>query len=169
MGENGRVVAFNAHPDNARRLQKSLRADVRERVVVENLAVTDGRADRVTLHSGRRHASQEWNVLGTDFEGRPTPAELQIPATSLDTYVGEQQLQFVKLDVERAEAAVLRGMRRLLRAQRPVLAVEFHTEDGWAGRDELLDAGYRMESLGGEALDVGRSAPRFYQCLALPS
>jgi hypothetical protein len=96
-------------------------------------------------------------------------AELQVPATSFDSYFGEQQLHFVKLDVEGAEAAVLRGMRRLLRAQRPVLAVEFHTEDGWAGRDELLDAGYRMESTGGEALDVGRSAPRVYQCLALPS
>lgn len=169
VGENGRVVAFEAHPSNARRLRWSLGRTVRRRVVVENLAVTDGHADRVTLHPGRQRASREWNVVGADLDGRETPAALEVAATSLDVYFSGKPLDFVKLDVEGAEAEVLRGMRQLLRDRKPAMAIEFHTETGWAGRSELLDAGYRLETLGGDPVDAGPGAHRVYQCLALPS
>ena len=75
----------------------------------------------------------------------------------------------MKLDVEGAEAVVLRGMRRSLREQKPVLAVEFHTPAGWEGRSELLAAGYRLQTTAGEPVDAGPGAARVYQCLALPS
>jgi FkbM family methyltransferase len=169
VGEGGTVVAFEAHPDNAGMLRKSLSRTVCDRVAVENLAVTDGSAERVSLHAGRRHASEEWNIVGSDLEGRPTPAELEVGATSLDSYFAERPLHFVKLDVEGAEADVLRGMRRLLRDRKPTLAVEFHTEPGWAGRNELLEAGYHLVSLGGDPIEAGPTAERVYQCLALPS
>jgi FkbM family methyltransferase len=169
VGERGRVVAFEAHPGNAQRLRKSVFDDFRDRVVVENLAVTDGAAARVTLHRGRSRASEEWNVIGADLEGRPTPAELEVSSTSLDSYFAEGPLDFVKLDVEGAEAAALRGMRRLLYERKPVMAIEFHTDTGWAGRSELLDAGYRLETLAGVPIDSGPGAKRLYQCLAFPS
>jgi FkbM family methyltransferase len=169
VGESGRVIAFEAHPENARRLQKALHSSLRDRVTVENLAVTDGRAERVSLHRGRGRASQEWNVLGVDLEGRPTPAELEIAATSLDSYFHGSRLDFVKLDVEGAEAGVLRGMRRLLRDTKPTIVVEFHTADGWAARKELLDAGYRLETPAGEPVDIRPGAERVYHCVALPA
>jgi hypothetical protein len=50
-----------------------------------------------------------------------------------------------------------------------VLVVEFHTPEGWAGRTELLDAGYRLETPSGEPVDAGPDATRVYQCLALPT
>ena len=168
VGEGGRVIAFEAHPANARRLRKTLGGGVRDRVVVENLAVTDGSAERVSLHPGRRRASQEWNVLGADLEGRPTRAELEVGATSLDSYFADSPLHFVKVDVEGAEAAVLVGMRSLLHEEKPIIAVEFHTKAGWDGRRELLHAGYRLETLAGEPVDAGPRAERVYQCLALP-
>jgi FkbM family methyltransferase len=169
VGEGGRVVAFEAHPGNAQRLRKSLGNGIRDRVVVENVAVTDGASERVTLHRGRSRASEEWNVVGADLEGRPTPAELEVTATSLDAYFAGRPLDFVKLDVEGAEASVLRGMRQLLHERKPAMAIEFHTDTGWAGRGELLDAGYRLETLAGEPIDAGPEAQRVYQCLALPS
>jgi FkbM family methyltransferase len=169
VGQDGRVVAFEAHPSNARRLRLSLGRRVRGRVTVENLAVTDGSAEHVSLHPGRQTASREWNIVGTDLDGRPTPAALEVDAIALDAYFADGRLDFVKLDVEGAEAEVLRGMRRLLRDRKPALAVEFHTDTGWAGRRELLDAGYRLETLAGEPIDAGPEAQRVYQCLALPS
>ena len=169
VGESGRVVAFEAHPTTSRRLRRSLGSALRKRVVVENLAVTDGSAERVMLHAGRQRWSQEWNVTGHDLDGHPTPAEVEVAATSLDSYFAEGPLDFVKMDVEGAEALVLRGMRRLLRETRPAMAVEFHTEEGWAGRTELLDAGYRLETPTGEPVDAGPDATRVYLCMALPS
>ena len=169
VGETGRVVAFEAHPKNAHSVQKSLSRAMRDRVTVENVAVTDGEVERVTLYAGRNRWSQEWNVTGMDLDGHPTAAELDVPATSLDRYFADGRLDFAKLDVEGAENLVLRGMRRLLREQRPVLVVEFHTPEGWAGRTELLDAGYRLETPSGEPVDAGPDATRVYQCLALPT
>lgn len=169
VGESGRVVAFEAHPENARRLRSSLGDEHRGRVTVERLAVTDGAEERVTLHPGRGRASQEWNVTGIDLEGRPTPGELNVPAVSLDAYFADRSLDFVKLDVEGAEALVLRGMRRLLREGRPAIVVEFHTREGWDGRTELLDAGYRLLTTTGDAIDAGPEAARVYQVVALAS
>jgi len=169
VGETGRVVAFEAHRENARRLRSLLGDEHRGRVTVENLAVTDGAAGRVTLHPGRGRASQEWNVTGFDLEGRPTPAEVEVPAISLDVYFADGPLDFVKLDVEGAEALVLRGMRRLLHDCAPALVVEFHTPEGWEGRSELLDAGYRLLTTTGDAIDAGPGAARVYQVVALSS
>jgi FkbM family methyltransferase len=169
VGESGHVFAFEAHPDNALRLRKRLGGGLRDRVTVENLAVTDGAAQRVTLHPGRARASQEWNVLGVDLDGRPTPAELEVSAISLDSYFTDGPLDFVKLDVEGAEADVLRGMQRLLRDRKPTMAVEFHTVEGWVARRGLLAAGYRLETPGGVPVDTGPDAQRVYQCLALPA
>ena len=168
VGTSGHVVAFEVHPDNARRLRKTLRG-LGNRVAVENIAVTDGAASSVTVHAGRRRASQEWNITGFDLDGHPTLAELEVAATSLDDYFADRPLDFVKVDVEGAEALVLHGMRRLLRERKPAIAVEFHTEGGWAGRNELLGAGYRLLTPDGEAVATGASAPRVYQCVALAS
>lgn len=169
VGETGRVVAFEAHPRNARRLRRSLPARSRSRVTVENVAVTDGASERVTLHRGRGRASAEWNVIGADVAGRPTPAELEVGATSLDSYFAGRSLHFAKLDVEGAEGSVLRGMRRLLRESNPILAIEFHTEAGWAGRNELFDAGYQLQTVAGDPIDAGPGAQRVYHCLAHPA
>jgi FkbM family methyltransferase len=169
VGESGRVFAFEAHPENAGRLRRSLGRALEQRVIVENLAVTDGATELVMLHPGRNRRSEEWNVTGVDLDGRSTPAELEVGATSLDAYFEDRQLDFVKLDVEGAEALVLRGMRRTLREARPVVAVEFHTDEGWAGRKELLEAGYRLETPEGEAVDTGADATRVYLCLARPT
>jgi hypothetical protein len=122
----------------------------------------------VNLHHGRGRATEEWNIMGRDLEGRPTPPELEVAATSLDAYFNGATVDLVKIDVEGAEAEVLAGMRRLLREKRSVLVIEFHDEAGWAGRQELLDAGYDLYEMDGTRLSASELARR-YDCLALPS
>jgi FkbM family methyltransferase len=171
VGPTGRVIAFEAHPDNVRELERTLAAEhLDARVRIENLAVTDGSRTRVELHSGRRHSSAEWNIVGTDLEGRPTPPELEVRATSLDAYFESQgvAVDLVKIDVEGAEREVFVGMRRLLRERRPELVLEFHDEAGWGGRHELFDAGYDLYEMSGARLDPAKDVERRYHCLALP-
>lgn len=171
VGPTGRVIAFEAHPDSARELERALAADdLGERVRVENLAVTDGSRTPVPLYAGRRRASAEWNIVGADLEGRPTAPELEVPATSLDAYFGadREAVDLVKIDVEGAEGDVLAGMRRLLREGRPEVVLEFHNETGWQGRYELFDAGYDLYEISGVRLDPAKDVERRYHCLALP-
>lgn len=168
-GPTGRVIAFEAHPDNAETLRRTVAAEgLADRVTVENRAITDGRTARISLHSGRRDASAEWNVVGVDVEGRATPARLEVDATSLDAFFDTEGFQpaVVKIDVEGAERQVFEGMRRLLKQARPALAIEFHNDDGWAGRSELTQAGYALYTTDGIRLE--QDAERVYHCLALP-
>jgi FkbM family methyltransferase len=170
VGPAGLVVAFEAHPENARLLCENVNANGwGKRVRVENLAVTDGSCGRVWLFAGRECRPSEWNIVGHDVDGAQTRPEMEVPAKALDDYFPPgSRLNLVKIDVEGAEAQVLAGMRRLLREARPVAIIEFHDEAGWAGRKELLAAAYDLYDMSGRRLDPVRDVQRVYHCLALP-
>jgi FkbM family methyltransferase len=164
-GSDGLVVAFEPWPDNVRRLQK-LKA-LPGTVEVQDCAVTDRAADALWLHAGRNRSPYEWNIMGRDVNGVPTPAELRVRAVSLDGFFADRDApSFVKVDVEGAEGLVIAGMRGLLAKARPVVLIEFHSEEGWDARRILFDAGYELRSLDGAP--VARDAERVYHCLALP-
>ena len=165
VGRHGRIVAFEAHPANAATLRDRFR---RTRVVeVVNAAASDGSSERVALYAGRNDFSTEWNVVGHDVEGTPTRVELEVPAVALDDWFApDTQLHFVKIDVEGAEGLVLAGMRRLLREKRPVLAIEFHDDDAWDSRVELLEAGYSLARTDGSA--IAPDDARVYHVIAQP-
>ena len=73
---------------------------------------------------------------------------------SLDDYWGNRtdRLNFVKIDVEGAEAAVLKGMKRVMRRDRPILLVELHAFDSWRENHPALqiirDFNYAVSYLG---------------------
>ncbi len=170
VGAQGRVVAFEAHPQNAQRVRANVQLNGYEGYVqVENMAISDGSADSVCLFAGRGRSSAEWNIVGHDVEGRPSEAELRVRATSLDAYFpAGSRVDLVKLDVEGAEAQVLRGMRRLLHEARPCVMVEFHNEEGWEGRRELETEGYRLYNIADNRWHQESDTERAYHCLAVP-
>jgi FkbM family methyltransferase len=166
-GAQGKVTAFEAHPFNAGILSCRMRSkglDSRVEVVIQ--AVSDGTARMLRLYSGRRHSPNEWNIVGHDIAGRKTRAVLEIPATSLDEHFQNAPLNLVKIDVEGAEPAVIAGARRVLRAQKPVLIVEFHSVDSWESRHEILQAGYTIYRLTGQQIKPGD--PLEYHVCAWP-
>lgn len=171
VGETGRVVAFEAHPDNAATVRRNVALNhLQARVRVEDMAISDGTCDRVRLFPGRDHSSSEWNIVGHDVEGKKKQPELEVLATSLDTYFpAGSRIDFVKMDIEGAEAQALAGMRRVLQESQPAVLVEFHDAAGWAGREELLNAGYALYDVSnGQWLDPDRDVDRVYHCLAVP-
>ncbi len=146
VGPHGRIVSFEASPANTRKLrQKVLGWGFRRRVRVENLAVSDGAVPRLNIYAGRRSSNAEWNIMGRDVAGNPTEIAFTVPATSLDAYFKtDSRLDLVKMDIEGAEGLALTGMRHLLRQTQPVLVIEFHNPEAWAGRRELHNAGYTL-------------------------
>lgn len=169
--QSGRVVAFEAHPGNTGQLSVNVRINgFEDRVQVENVAVSSGNTHCLKLFPGRGHGSAEWNVVGHDVEGNPTEPELEVRATSLDAYFPPgSRLDFVKIDIEGAEAEAICGMNRLLEESRPLVVVEFHDEIGWAGREELFATGYCLyDILNARWLDSELDVQRVYHCLAVP-
>lgn len=170
-GRNGRVIAFEAHPVNAEQVRSNVRLNgYGAWVQVENAAVCDGTDEWVKLFPGRRDSPTEWNIVGHDVEGNPTQPELEVRATSLDAYFPPgSRLDFIKVDIEGAEAQALHGMRRLLEESKPFVLVEFHDDSGWTGRKELFAAQYCLYDLeNARWLDSKLDVQRVYHCLAVP-
>ena len=167
---SGLVYAFEAHPENAEILRRNLKAENIANAKVENLIVADGSQERMWLYPGRGHSEAEWNIMGHDVEGNMTERELSVAAVSLDEYFPpDARLDFVKIDVEGAEAMVIKGMRRLLQQSKPIVFVEFHDEQGWAGRKYFFESGYDLYDMNRRRQEPQENAARLYHCYFLPS
>jgi chemotaxis response regulator CheB len=69
----------------------------------------------------------------------------------------------IKMDVEGAESAVLRGGQRMLNEARPVVFVALHGEEQREMSAAILKAaGYSMYGLGGQPIDDRPSVDEIY-------
>jgi len=176
VGPEGRVVAFEAAPENAEQLRANvaLNPELLSRVVVEQAAVTDGTARSIDLFPGRGGGHSGWTVSEHFAARSDVVATERIPtrvrAISLDHYFPPSaRLDLVKMDIEGGEAEALPGMSRLMREARPIVVLEFHREAGWAGVQALLEANYQLEDLDGRPLAVPRGTDDVpYQLVARP-
>lgn len=173
-GPTGSVTAFEPSGPNAAALRSSVRLNgLEERVSVVRAAVGDRHGGRIPLYVGRRGGDMEWST-SAEFAQRPDRSprrrDVRVPAVSLDGLLAEgRRWDVLKVDVEGSEGAVLRGARRLLREARPVVVLEFHRPVGWPAIGELLEAGYRLESLTGAPLPVPSGADEVpYHLVARP-
>ncbi len=147
-GTGRRVVAFEPDPLSAARLGRTVaRNGVRDRVDVRRVAVgaTDGtrpfyRSSFSKLSSLDPAHAGAW--------GATVEAVETVPVRRIDDLVGESvpAPDGIKIDVEGAADAVLRGAERTIESHRPLLVVERHPDDRRASiRERLTDRGYAIE------------------------
>jgi FkbM family methyltransferase len=120
-GSQGKVFAFEPTPETFQVLQENVSLNAYTNVVLVRKAVTD------------RPRSVTMMPLESDKELLPRSAAItdgvgEIEAISLDQFFAEspQKVALVKVDAEGEEAAVLDGMERVLKRDRPVLLIELH-------------------------------------------
>lgn len=156
-GPAGKVYVFEALPRNARLAQENVAVNsLTERVVVENVAVCDKSGDHVFLYEG--DTTSEFSLLPrAGHSGR-----LAVPTIALDDYfVDRPPPDFVKMDIEGAEAQAVVGMQKLLREHLPIMLLELHGEPGASALRFLIEAGYSVTDLSGSLVDdwLDSSAP----------
>jgi FkbM family methyltransferase len=125
VGPTGRVHAFECDPRLAGRLREHVDLNGLEQVRVNELALFDRDDANVTLHvtdqlGWSSVAGEMWDVSG----------QSTVQAVTLDGYAARAgidagRLGFVKVDLEGAELAALRGMRATLEATRAAVLVEY--------------------------------------------
>lgn len=153
VGSRGVVHAFEPVHANAARIGANARYNRLGNVVVHEVAVTDA-SGTVTLvlaaHPGGAAVASA---------GAPPDAvgSVEVPAVTVDELVLHGSVRapsVVKIDVEGAEAAVLRGMAGTLEQYRPVVVCEVDAADAdvlaakrIAVSGLLVAAGYDVEDL----------------------
>jgi FkbM family methyltransferase len=153
VGPSGKVVAFEPVPANAAAIRRNAALNHFSKLEVVEAAVGDREGEIeliLTRHPGG--ASIIPDTPSPDIIGRT-----RVPIVRLDDQVRVAKVpppRFVKIDVEGAESAVLRGMEWIARTHRPAIVCELddasvQAVDGKiAGVRELLTSwGYRVEQL----------------------
>jgi FkbM family methyltransferase len=123
-GLNCKVHSFEPAPAMFQFLSENVEP-VKERVQINQFALSDSE-EPVTLHMAKPH-----NVGATSFRDQycASGETFEVACTTIDRYVNEKgidRVDVMKIDVEGAEKAVLRGAEKLLSSgQRPAIVIEY--------------------------------------------
>ncbi len=146
----GQVIAFEPHAESCRRLKAHV---ARNRLV--NVEVLSQAVGQQPGYAPFALAEQPSNsaLLGSDQSGEASEVEV----TTVDVTIrktGVRQVDLVKIDVEGAEGAVLRGAHEVLSTHHPLLIVEIDHQREQAFGDNpeailryLHDLGYACYTL----------------------
>jgi FkbM family methyltransferase len=157
MNDEGRVLAFEPAPENARWVRASVELNGYRSITVFELALADSEG-RVPLHLG------EWSGWHSLVPGRRSKQSIEVEARTLDAVLaqtGDPHVDVLKIDVEGAELRLLGGATQTLADTRLfAILVDLHPALG-------IDANEVWEVLGAhgfglrdpEDLDVELAKP----------
>ena len=145
-GENGKVFAFEALPENVERWHRNIELNGMEsRMVLFAGAVTQTEGPvRFLVHA----SGGMGKAAGSAGRAEPYLSEISVPGVSLDEFafgLSNPLPQVVKMDIEGGEVLALPGMRRLLAEARPLMLMELHgPESCRLAWETLTGAGYQI-------------------------
>lgn len=129
-GTPGRVIAIEAHPVTFRCLRLFCEWNHLANVTPEHFAITD-RAGPVAIES-----TAGWQA--NRIAPRPLEGSAGVPGITLDEFIARENLEridFLKMNIEGAEALAVRGMERTFRMTR-ALCISCHDFLADGGGDE---------------------------------
>lgn len=147
-GFQGSIHAFEPWPATYADLDSMVSQAGLQRVITTHQVALGEQAGSVAMQCGRHSGLAR---IVDEAEDQPTEHVEQVALDSLDIVSPD----FMKLDVEGAEAAILQGGRRVIQASRPIIIFE-HTPDVLATADGSVRA-----LLAGEGYDLYQPLPTF--------
>lgn len=111
VGENGKVYAFEPDPTNFALLEKNVKTNGYENVILEQKAISN-KNGKVKLYLGEDNKASH-----TIFDTHDNRQSIEIEAIRLDDYFKNYDggIDFIKMDIEGAEGYAIQGMALLLR------------------------------------------------------
>ena len=151
VGPTGRVVSLEPAPDEYASLVRNLALNELPQVRAVQAAAAESAGSLTFTYSPARPTQGKLQDVETTY-ANPGARTFRVMAMALDQIaIDEPPPDVIKIDVEGAAAAVLRGAREILDRARPRIYVELHGPEEQAGlRDELLSRGYTLQTLAGE-------------------
>jgi|SRR5438477_3569692 len=163
VGPGGHCVAFDPSPENAASVREQLELNEFHHctVVQEALGDEDGTASFSFPVAG--------SPIGHLGQRRGAERQVEVKTVCLDSASARfGEPDFVKMDVEGAEAMVLRGAQKLLCDKRPKWLIELHgPQCEHQVKCFLLAASYDFFDLAGNSLSPARLLPQHF--VAVPT
>ena len=118
VGNTGQVFAFEPDPSNFKILEKNVKVNNYQNIILEQKAVGD-KHGRTTLYQSEHPGRHRIFPLTKQAKG-----QIQVELTSLDKYFTDSNLankiNFIKIDVEGFEFSVLKGMKNILKNNKKI-------------------------------------------------
>jgi len=121
IGDQGKVISFEPNPENVRFLRKSIKANKYNNIDLFQYAIAD-KKQILSLEIGGASSN---GMLKEVSLFNKIVRKNTIKTVALDNFLGEQEIDVVKLDIEGAEPLALKGMMRLVKKNNPVIFLEF--------------------------------------------
>jgi FkbM family methyltransferase len=122
VGEGGTVIAIEPDQENLAALRRAVASSGLRRQVEIVAAVAAEHRGILKLERNELHPGDHKIAIGDNG--------IDVEAVTLDDIAARRgnRISFIKIDVQGAEVAVLRGARRILREDAPTLFVEVHDQ-----------------------------------------
>jgi len=118
VGNTGQVFAFEPDPSNFKILEKNVKVNNYQNIILEQKAVGD-KHGRTTLYQ-----SDHPGMHRIFPQTKQAKGQVQVELTSLDKYFIDSNLvdkiNFIKIDVEGLEFSVLKGMKNILKNNKKI-------------------------------------------------
>lgn len=154
VGPTGRVLAFEPVPAEYASLCRNLRLNGLDHVQAFSRAVSDAAGRATFTYAAERPTQGKLAAVEPSYVNEGADS-FEVETVTLDGLLAEglPAPDLVKIDVEGAAAAVLRGAARLLTDGNPKIYLDLHGPEEQQGvRDELLSRGYVAETVEGRAV-----------------
>ena len=142
VGPSGKVYAFEPDPKNFLLLKKNVKINNYDNVVLINKAISD-KAEKIKLYFSNNNKASH-TIYGSEKDTN----FVAIDSIKLDDYfkMNEQDISFVKIDVEGAEYKVLQGMKKLLEKSKNNFKIITEFCPAWLKRGGIDPKSYLMDT-----------------------
>jgi FkbM family methyltransferase len=156
VGPEGRVRVFEPNPTNVELIDASLAVNHLKNVLVHQVAVSD-RVTELPFQTTGTNGSVDLNMANP---------HLFVPSVDLDSFLPEESVDLIKMDIEAHEPMALRGMQRIIENNRPIIICEVNPwaltkngHDAMALLEQLAAPGYSLSIIpqSGSLLPIGNA------------
>jgi FkbM family methyltransferase len=148
VGPSGKVYAFEAHPDNYAILKRNVEANGYKNVHICNKAVSDSNG-RIKLFFGKERSAHHSTLKNEYCNDEGTEIDSVRLDDFLSPFIGEEKVNFIKIDIEGGEFKALRGMENLIKRSDKLRIVTEIVPSFLEKQDLTVDSYIRyLESLG---------------------
>jgi FkbM family methyltransferase len=144
VGTNGKVVAIEAHPGNFEMLNRNIKLNQLTNVIPLNYAVYSKETKIKLYVPGEESGYTVYNTIMSNRTGNEDKF-VEVNANTLDyllqlNQIREEEVNWIKIDVEGAEFEVLKGATNVLSKSKDIaLLIEIHGPDNYIPVVEFLN------------------------------